>query len=130
MGHDDEEAASSAMPHGGARWAHQKTVLNNAPIKERLKWLVQLIFADADFNGQLPVYRRADHFGVCNVLNSPWGCASAMRCRNGYRSFDRSASAAPDGQSQPTPVTIHAQRQRLFKQVENEVEIENIRREV
>jgi hypothetical protein len=53
MGHDDEEAASSAMPHGGARWANQKTVLNNAPIKERLKWLVQLIFADADFNGRL-----------------------------------------------------------------------------
>lgn len=27
---------------------NQKTVLNNAPIKERLKRLVQLIFADAD----------------------------------------------------------------------------------
>src|SRR5262245_29716208 len=48
---------------------NQKTVLNNAPIKERLKRLVQLIFAEADFNGQLPVHRRADQFGGCNVLN-------------------------------------------------------------
>src|SRR5262249_37829093 len=48
---------------------NQKTVLNNAPIKERLKRFVQLVFADADFYGQLPVHRRGDQFGVCNVLN-------------------------------------------------------------
>src|SRR5262245_2507572 len=58
---------------------NQKTVLNNAPIKERLKRLVQLIFADADFNGQLPVHRRADQFGGCNVLNQASSCRTQLR---------------------------------------------------
>ena len=39
-----------------------------------VKRFVQLVFADADFNGQLPVHRRADHFGVCNVPKFPSTC--------------------------------------------------------